>query len=137
MGGWCFDDRLPKVFSMFFPPSMNGLFTLQLKQTNCQFFCWQNLGNDHFSSQEPLNVNIFFAGVHTLRQSNATFAGQKIQAKCVDALVFARPLGKRMFLQFCFCQRVSCRHPRLKELNPNGVYHLRLCQAGQLGLLRT
>ena len=38
MGGWCFDDRLPKVFSMFFSPSMNGQFTLQLKQTNCQFF---------------------------------------------------------------------------------------------------
>lgn len=115
-------------FSHVFSPSMNGLFTLQLKQTNCQFFCWQILSNDHFSSQEPLNGNIFFAGVHTLQQSNATFAGQKIQPTCVDALVFGRP---------CFCQRVSCRQPRLKELNPNGVYHLRLCQAGQFGLLRT
>eukprot|EP00434_Breviolum_minutum_P030704 symbB.v1.2.027153.t1/scaffold2767.1/size71155/2 len=36
-----------------------------------------------------------------------------------------------MFFQSCFCQRVSCRQPGLKELNPNGVYHLRLCQAGQ------
>ena len=74
---------------------------------------------------------------YTLGQSNATFAGQKIQTTCVDALVFRRPLGKRMFLQSWFCQRVSCRQPGLKELNPNGVYHLRLCQAGQLGLLRT
>ena len=142
MGGWCFDDRLPKVFSMFFSPSMNGQFTLQLKQTNCQFFDFCNtwamttsVVKNH--STATSYVQAFFAGVHTLRRSNVTFAGQKIQPTCVDALVFARPLGKRMFLQSCFCQRVSCRQPGLKELNPNGVYHLRLCQAGQLGLLRT